>query len=56
VIDHGFDHGFDEIIAAADGPNAPSVRVMEKLGMHRWKRQIRSDTDHPQIYYRAIKR
>lgn len=34
VIDHAFEElDFDRVVAAADAPNVPSIRVLERLGM-----------------------
>ena len=35
ILEYGFDVlGFDRVIASARLENAPSIRVMEKMGMH----------------------
>jgi RimJ/RimL family protein N-acetyltransferase len=35
ILEYGFDVlGFDRVIASARPENAPSIRVMEKMGMH----------------------
>ncbi|MEM8931115.1 MAG: GNAT family N-acetyltransferase [Acidobacteriota bacterium] len=52
LLDHGFDTlGFDAIVGATDPPNIASIRVMEKLGMERWREE---ETDgKPTVYLRA---
>jgi [ribosomal protein S5]-alanine N-acetyltransferase len=47
---YGFDGlGFERIEASTDAPNAASIRVMERAGMHFWKREMTNGLDT--IYY-----
>lgn len=51
LLDHGFETlGFDAIVGATDPPNVASIRVMEKLGMERWREETRDGKDT--VYFR----
>ena len=52
LLDHGFDTlGFDTIVGATDPPNVASIRVMEKLGMERFREE---EVDgKPTVFLRA---
>jgi ribosomal-protein-alanine N-acetyltransferase len=51
MMRYGFETlGFDEVIAATDPPNEASVRVMEKAGLHHWKRETVDGNDT--LFYR----
>lgn len=51
AVDHGFAVlGFQEIRAATDAPNRASIRVLERLGMSRWKAE--SGEPWETVYFR----
>lgn len=46
VIRHGFERaGLSRVVASADAGNVASVRVMERLGMGFWRREVREGGD-----------
>lgn len=45
------DLGFPEVRAATDVPNAASIAVLERLGMHEWKRT--EDGEHGTAFFRV---
>jgi ribosomal-protein-alanine N-acetyltransferase len=50
VMSYGFEQlSFERIEASTDAPNVASVKVMEKLGMSFWKREMSNGLDT--IYY-----
>lgn len=50
MMDHGFAAlSFPRVIASTNAPNVASVKVMEKLGMTFWKRELTNGLDT--IYY-----
>jgi RimJ/RimL family protein N-acetyltransferase len=50
MIRHGLDVlAFDRIEASTDAANAASVRVMQRVGMRFWKREMTNGLDT--IYY-----
>ena len=54
MIRCGFEeHGFHTVVAAADPPNAASIRVMEKVGMTFEKRVVVDGLDT--VYYRLAR-
>ncbi len=47
ALEHGFvDHGLSEIVSLTATQNAPSRKVMEKIGM---TRDLKDDFDHPRV-------
>lgn len=53
AVGHAFGTlGFDEVRAATDEPNAASIRVLEKLGMRRWK--VEAGEPWNTLFYRKV--
>lgn len=56
LICWGFEElGFERIVASADAPNAASLRVMEKCGMH-FDKRVALHGPHDTVYYALERR